>query len=128
MKQALIMKIRIKGNTVRYRLTKTEVANLATKGLVEEQTEFNEQTFTYALQAKEGIENLDASFKNNTITIFFPSNQTIARRDGEQVGHHFDMPIKDGKTMFLLVEKDFVCLDETHEDQGDNYPNPLLSI
>ena len=128
MKQALIMKIRIKGNTVRYRLTKTEVANLATKGLVEEQTEFNEQTFTYALQAKEGIENLDASFKNNTITIFFPSNQTIALRDGEQVGHQFDMPIKDGKTMFLLVEKDFVCLDETHEDQGDNYPNPLLNI
>jgi len=30
----------------------------------------------------------------------------------------------DGK-LHLLVEKDFVCLDEVAEDQSDNYPNPL---
>jgi len=122
------MKIRIKGNTLRYRLTKTEVSNLAANGIVEEQTEFNEQTFTYALKAKSGIENLEASFTNNTITIYFPASKTEEWRDGEQVGHHFDMPLKNGKELFILVEKDFVCLDETHEDQGDNYPNPLLSV
>jgi len=27
--------------------------------------------------------------------------------------------------LHLLVEKDFVCLDEVNEDQSDNYPNPL---
>jgi hypothetical protein len=26
--------------------------------------------------------------------------------------------------LFLLIEKDFVCLDNTFEDQSDNYPNP----
>ena len=25
----------------------------------------------------------------------------------------------------LLVEKDFTCLENVAEDQGDNYPNPL---
>ncbi len=29
--------------------------------------------------------------------------------------------------IYLLVEKDFVCLDTVNEDQSDNYPNPLLS-
>jgi hypothetical protein len=28
----------------------------------------------------------------------------------------------------LLVEKDFVCLDNTIEDQSDNYPNPLAEF
>jgi hypothetical protein len=27
--------------------------------------------------------------------------------------------------LFLLVEKDFKCLDNVAEDQSDNYPNPL---
>ena len=26
----------------------------------------------------------------------------------------------------LLIEKDFVCIDNTDEDQSDNYPNPNL--
>ena len=26
----------------------------------------------------------------------------------------------------ILVEKDFVCMDETIEDQSDNYPNPKM--
>ncbi len=29
--------------------------------------------------------------------------------------------------LFLLVEKDFTCLDNVSEDQSDNYPNPLAS-
>jgi hypothetical protein len=28
-------------------------------------------------------------------------------------------------TIYLLVEKDFKCLDNVAEDQSDNYPNPL---
>lgn len=27
----------------------------------------------------------------------------------------------------LLIEKDFVCIDNTTEDQSDNYPNPSLN-
>jgi hypothetical protein len=27
--------------------------------------------------------------------------------------------------MYLLIEKDFKCLDNVAEDQSDNYPNPL---
>jgi hypothetical protein len=27
--------------------------------------------------------------------------------------------------LYLLIEKDFKCLDDVAEDQSDNYPNPL---
>jgi len=29
--------------------------------------------------------------------------------------------------LYLLVEKDFQCLDNVAEDQSDNYPNPLMT-
>ena len=44
------MKLRIRGNSARLRLTKTEVKHLAEKGLVEEKTDFgNGQTLVYAI-------------------------------------------------------------------------------
>jgi hypothetical protein len=40
------------------------------------------------------------------------------------IGMQNDVEIVPGRKMFLLVEKDFVCIDNTFEDQSDNYPNP----
>jgi len=34
------------------------------------------------------------------------------------------MRVSETETLYLLLEKDFVCLDETHEDQADNFENP----
>ena len=39
-------------------------------------------------------------------------------------GFQHKQALSNGKELFLLVEKDFVCLDNTFEDQSDNYPNP----
>ena len=32
------------------------------------------------------------------------------------------------KKLYILIEKDFKCLDNTIEDQSDNYPNPLAEM
>ena len=42
------MKIRIKGNSLRYRLTKTDVENFDRDGYLEESTNFGSQLFKYA--------------------------------------------------------------------------------
>src|SRR5258705_488730 len=42
------MKIRIKGNALRYRLTKSDISGLANKGYLQEQTSFAAQPFNYA--------------------------------------------------------------------------------
>nr|WP_262492994.1 hypothetical protein [Mucilaginibacter paludis] len=36
-----------------------------------------------------------------------------------------DFNTNDGK-LYLLIEKDFACLDHVAGDQSDNYPNPAL--
>lgn len=119
------MKIRIRGNSVRYRLTKTEVETFCKTGHVMENTHFPDSTFMYALQAKEGIEKLRATFLGDTITLFLSKSLSLDWADNDTVGFSDTVTLESGEKLFLLVEKDFVCLDETIEDQADNYPNPL---
>ena len=118
------MKIRIKGNSVRYRLTKTEVEIFCSTGYFTEQTKFKNSIFSYALKAKENIAELDADFTNGTITLFFPLSEKDSWADSPKVGFQNTITLDDGEELFLLLEKDFACLDETIEDQSDNYPNP----
>jgi hypothetical protein len=65
---------------------------------------------------------LSAIFENNKITMFMP--QLMANNWGlsDKVGFEYQ-----DNELFLLVEKDFKCLDNIAEDQHDNYPNPLAS-
>jgi len=37
------------------------------------------------------------------------------------------MKINDDQSLYLLIEKDFKCLDETTEDQSDNFENPNIA-
>jgi hypothetical protein len=118
------MKLRIKGNSIRIRLTKTEVSTIAITGYLEEETLFVNNKLVYALQRVDEGNALTASFEENKITVFVPSAFTKEWPANNIVGFEANMPLADNKTLYLLVEKDFVCLDDTTEDQSDNYGNP----
>lgn len=118
------MKIRIKGDSIRYRLTQTEVKTFCEKGIYTETTHFRTSIFTYALQAKEGITALQAEFNDHTITLFLPREECSVWSASDRIGYQNAIPLGDGKELSLLLEKDFACLDNTTEDQSDNYPNP----
>ena len=118
------MKIRIKGNSVRLRLSRSDLRNFETQGYLEEKTEFIDAVFHYALSVKDGIEDMEATFNENKITVFVPEKIRKEWTSTERVGFDFRMKTKEDKTLFILIEKDFMCLDNTHEDQGDNFPNP----
>ncbi|NKI31299.1 DUF7009 family protein [Croceivirga thetidis] len=121
------MKIRIKGNSVRFRLTKTEVETFSKTGSIAEITHFQSKALTYALVSKSGITELEADFVDNSITIYFPKSEQKGWAASNQVGFSNSVDWNDSSTLSLLVEKDFTCLDNTVEDQSDNYPNPKLS-
>lgn len=118
------MKIRIKGNTIRYRLTKSEVETFSKTGLFTEHTNFASAPFSYALKAKKGISGLEADFDQQTITVYFPDAEKSDWATNTRVGFESNYKTLTGAELFILVEKDFVCMDETIEDQSDNYPNP----
>lgn len=117
------MKLRVKGNSIRVRLTKTEVDKICSGTTLEESTIFGEDIFKYELKQSKAVNELSAAFKSGTITIFLPASLIQNWNSNDTVG--FDATTKDG--LYILVEKDFKCLDETTEDQSDNYENPHIT-
>lgn len=118
------MKIRIKANSVRLRLTRSDVDRFGREGCLEERTEFGTNELVYAIQTT-GNADITADFKNGKITVFVPQPLANQWTGTEKVGFDSRMPLGNGKDLYILVEKDFKCLDETIEDQSDNYENPL---
>ena len=119
-----VMKIRIKSNSIRFRLTKPDVSTLAATGYLEEQTIFPDNKFIYALQSDDDATGLSATISNNKITMFVPASFIKGWPHNEVVGIETNMPAGEKNSLYLLLEKDFVCLDESTEDQKDNFENP----
>lgn len=113
------MKLRVKSNSLRYRLTRSDVDRLAKEGYLEEQINFAVMPLIYAIQLTEGQE-LTSSYIDNKITLSMSHKMIGELIDTDRVGFENH----DGG-LHLLVEKDFTCLDSVDEDQSDNYPNPL---
>jgi hypothetical protein len=118
------MKIRIKGNSLRMRLTKSEVAKFKNDGLILEQTHALGGVFNYTLLKSAETEFLQATWTGSGFEVAVPEWQAQQWTDSEEVGFQHIQLLPDGTELFLLVEKDFVCLDNTFEDQSDNYDNP----
>ena len=121
------MKIRIKDNTIRFRLTKPEVAELCEKGYCASHTDFDNLTFVYAVKINSQISVITADFKENTILINIPEEQVKDWNRNDHIGFENVQSLKNGKTLHLLIEKDFTCLDARLEDESDNYPNPKMT-
>jgi hypothetical protein len=116
------MKIRISKNSLRYRLTRSEVERFATEGIIEETVLIGGTALTYILY-RETIETPVVTYADNVIKFTVPELTAHNWTNTESVGFNHT----DQHGLFLLVEKDFVCLDNVAEDQSDNYPNPLAA-
>jgi hypothetical protein len=115
------MKIRIKSNSLRYRLTRGDVAQLMSAGYLEDKVNFGNRALVYALKLGAG-DRLSASFSDDTIVLCMSEKMIHELETTDRVGFE---EVAGG--LHLLVEKDFTCLDNAEEDQSDNYPNPLAA-
>ncbi|MCW5960693.1 MAG: hypothetical protein KIS76_11070 [Pyrinomonadaceae bacterium] len=116
------MKLRIRGNSVRLRLTQSEVDEFGAGEPVSELVEFgdSEETgFRYELK-KSSNEDLDASFENGTLSVKVGESAARQWVNSQDVG----IEGTAGK-LHILIEKDFECLKpRPGEDESDNFPNP----
>ena len=123
------MKLRIRGDSLRLRLTQGEVQAFVDSGRVEDTTSFGASRLEYALAF-----------------VDLPRGQTLAARlnptpQGSRIEVRVDaiagrtwaksdavgMESVDGP-LRLLVEKDYACLKERpEEDDADAFPNPHAS-
>lgn len=120
------MKIRIKGNSLRLRLTQNEVKNLLVQGNVREKISFAPQQYlVYELSAKE-VDEVQAHYQSDIISIFIPKAMAKKWADTEQVSILHDQIITKTEVLKILIEKDFTCLiTRKGEDDKDAFPNPL---
>jgi hypothetical protein len=113
------MKLRIRNNAIRYRLTRSDILQLAENGFIEDSVCFGATALTYVVKTTTG-DKLISAFENNTVTLLMPVSFVNELQDTDKVGFEGI----DGE-VHLLVEKDFICMDKMAEDQSDFYPNPL---
>jgi hypothetical protein len=117
------MKLRIKGNSIRLRLTKTEVQTISETGSFTDKIQFANTSLSYSLQSYEG-EAIYATFEENNIIVHLPVSFAKPWYENDIIGTKNIQSLPDGGELFILIEKDFVCMDATYEDQSDNYPHP----
>lgn len=118
------MKIRIKGNSIRLRLTKTDVLNLKKNGIVEENTVLGtEELFKYALIVDETASGISAKLMDNKITVSLSKKEADVLINTDEITVQGNQNNGVDKGLFILVEKDLQCLDTTSEDQSDMYKN-----
>lgn len=124
------MKLRIRGNSIRLRLTKGDIAQFTTTGSVEESVDFGfaQQALCYRLDRTEDGDTARANFKDQCLSISIPAADAESWIKSEQVGMEATQPIGNNKVLRMLVEKDFACLAERFdEDDSDAFTNPLAT-
>lgn len=117
------MKIRIKDNSVRYRLQRSEVDHLHTHGSIEKKSQLSNAILDYGIVVDNNIEEARILIQGSRITAHVPSAATMEWTQSDIVGMYYDVAHDHGVTK-LIIEKDFKCLDDTSEDQSDMYDNP----
>lgn len=120
------MKLRIKGNSIRLRLSKTEVATLCADGVLREQTDFAETSFVYVLMKSGEQKNIEATFTGHQLTVFVPGSMLEGWPQNQVVSLDNRLPDGAVPSLYILIEKDFKCIDNTIEDQSDNYDHPTI--
>ena len=114
------MKLRFHGDTLRLRLSQSEVASLGESGRVEETVTFQAgQELRYTLDSGEVTEPA-AIFEGGEIRVTLPAEQVKHWIESDQTGIESSAGI-----LRILVEKDFQCLHSASELEADAFPNPM---
>jgi hypothetical protein len=121
------MKIRIRGNSIRLRLTRPEIDVFEKEGFITEMTSFPQGKLSYTLRRSDAVPAISASFMESGITVSMPTSMAQQWVGTEKVGYDARVDTPGGDGLYILIEKDFKCLDETIEDQSDNFDNPLAA-
>jgi hypothetical protein len=119
------MKLRIKGSSIRLRLTEPEVRTLASVGALEESVRFPDgATWRYRLE-RVASGPMRAGVKDSCLCVGLPADEIEAWAGTDRVGIDASIPLSGGGTLAILIEKDFECLHPRAGEPGAGaYPHP----
>jgi Family of unknown function (DUF7009) len=119
------VKLRIKGDSLRLRLTQGEMRMLAERGEVEDRISFaGGAALRYRLRADMNNQYISVSYDDNLIEILVP--QALSERwwGSELVTLSATETVATGE-LRIVLEKDWACLAPREgEDESDHFPHP----
>ena len=124
------MKLRIKGNSLRLRVSPSELDRLSKGQRIEETIHFGSEPdakLTYALELDKGIDHLTVKYGPHIVTVQIPFQLAYSWATSALVGLSGCVDLGPAGTLDVLVEKDFACLERRNEDIDDTFPNPHVT-
>lgn len=120
------MKLRIHGNSLRFRLSRSDVEQLRHTGICTESLPFGpDSQLTYRLEATPRVALIEVEYRQDCIGVLLPLDIAQQWAGSGQISLALDRSDRGGPS--LLIEKDFQCLhrEETSpSDSADTFPNP----
>ncbi|MGA2848271.1 MAG: hypothetical protein ABSE46_04685 [Terracidiphilus sp.] len=119
------MKLRIKGNSMRLRVSPSEMKRLLSAGRIEEVIHFGPEPdarLTYALEQAPSEDEMTVRYRPQEVTVILSAGNARAWAEGDEVGIYGSFNVGNGQ-LELVVEKDFACLDKKDGNE-DTFPNP----
>lgn len=114
------MKLRIKGNSLRLRLTRGEVERLSDEGFMSETMSLPGAALEYSVHADKTAREMSVQFADQALRVTVPAHAILEWAATEQIS----LSATHGPTR-ILVEKDFACLQPREgEDDSDAFPHP----
>lgn len=121
------MKLRIRGDSIRLRLKRGEVAQIAEGKSIMEETHFPASVLTYRVDVSQDNA-IAAEYEDGNLVVSLPAAKVADWAKSDEVSLMATQALAGGANLTLLVEKDFACLDpghgRDHEDDADTYPHP----
>jgi hypothetical protein len=125
------VKVRIKGNSLRLRIPRSDLVRLVREGRIEESISFGPQEDArqiWALEHSAETHAAEIRFVPPEIAVAFPSAQVEQWAAGEEAGIYATIDLGSRGSLEILVEKDFACIHGTAEENRDAFPNPHLAV
>jgi hypothetical protein len=123
-----VLKLRVKGNTLRLRVARSELAKLLAGNRVEEAIHFAPEPnaeLRYALTVDPASDGTHVSYRPGDIMVTVSADQMRTWGEESQVGIYTTLDIGHTEPLEVAIEKDFACLDGNDADNYDTFANPL---
>jgi hypothetical protein len=122
------MKLRIRGNSIRFRVSQSELRQIAEQGFAEDTVTFGPGQILHYRVEVVPAGRLKAAFFGSQICLRVPSDRVQRWSGQDEVAIAGEQAIGNGQTLEILLEKDFHCLaPRTGEDESDLFPNPAAT-
>jgi hypothetical protein len=119
------LKLRIQDNSIRFRLTRSEVDTLSQEGNASGVVHFpGGSSLEYTVETSSTTGQVRADFSRDRLVVQIPRSMARKWAATEQVSITGAQPLDEG-SLSILVEKDFACLASREgEDETDMFPHP----